>query len=82
MKNAQSSEILGKDHVTGLKYTDNKTGETNQIDVEGVFVQIGLLPNTEWLEGAIDTNNQGEIIVDRKQETSMPGVFCCRRCNR
>lgn len=75
LKNAQSSEILGDDHVTGLKYTDNKTGETNQIDVEGVFVQIGLLPNTEWLEGAIDTNDGGEIIVDRKQSTSMPGVF-------
>ncbi|MDU7037120.1 MAG: FAD-dependent oxidoreductase, partial [Staphylococcus simulans] len=75
LKNAQSSEVLGDDHVTGLKYEDNKTGETHQIDVDGIFVQIGLLPNSEWLHGAIDTNDHGEIIVDRKQETSMPGVF-------
>ncbi|UXV34940.1 alkyl hydroperoxide reductase subunit F [Staphylococcus sp. IVB6181] len=75
LKNAQSSEILGDSHVTGLKYEDNKTGETHQIDVEGVFVQIGLLPNTEWLQGAVETNKQGEILIDRNHATSMLGVF-------
>jgi alkyl hydroperoxide reductase subunit F len=51
-----------------------------EIDVDGVFVQIGLLPNTEWLEGAVDRSPRGEIEIDDKGATSVPGVFAAGDC--
>ena len=56
-------------------YTDRTTDESHQVDLNGIFVQIGLLPNTEWLEGAIDLSPRGEIIIDDRGQTSIPGVF-------
>ena len=72
----QTTEITGADgKVNGLIYTDRNTGESHQVTLEGVFVQIGLVPNTEWLKGDIELSQHGEIIVNDRNETSIPGVF-------
>jgi alkyl hydroperoxide reductase subunit F len=73
---AQTTEITGDGQkVNGLRYTDRASGETQQVALEGVFVQIGLVPNTEWLKGMLELSRHGEIIVDAKGQTSLPGVF-------
>jgi len=73
---AQTTEVHGAGgKVNGLSYRDRATGELHRLDLEGVFVQIGLLPNTEWLKGAIALSPRGEIEVDARGQTSMPGVF-------
>ena len=61
--------------MDGLTYKDRASGEERRVDLEGVFVQIGLVPNTEWLKGAVELSKFGEIIVDAKGQTSVPGVF-------
>ncbi len=74
--NAQTTEVLGDgSKVTGLVYTDRSSGASHTRALEGVFVQIGLLPNTDWLEGAIELTPRGEIVVDAHARTSLPGVF-------
>jgi alkyl hydroperoxide reductase subunit F len=76
IKNVQTTEILGNgDKVTGLKYTDMETGEVTDHNLEGVFVQIGLLPNSEFIEDLVETNRFGEIVVDDKCRTSVKGVY-------
>lgn len=78
---ARTTRILGDGSaVTGLEYEDRTTGETKSIETAGVFVQIGLLPNTEWLEGTIERNGRGEIVVDERGTTSLPGVFAAGDC--
>lgn len=73
---AQSTEVTGDgNRVNGIHYTDRKTGDSHHIELAGIFVQIGLVPNTEWLQGAIELSPRGEIIVDDRGQTSMPGVF-------
>lgn len=73
---AQTSEITGDGHkVNGLSYVDRSSGETRHVPLEGVFVQIGLVPNTEWLKGTLELSRHGEIVVDAKGQTSLPGVF-------
>ncbi len=73
---AQTTEITGDgSKVNGLRFTDRASGIAHQVALEGVFVQIGLVPNTEWLKGAIDLSRHGEIMVDAKGQTSLPGVF-------
>jgi alkyl hydroperoxide reductase subunit F len=79
--NALSKEVLGTDgKVTTLKYEDRASKQIHDIALEGIFVQIGLLPNTDWLKGAIDLSPRGEVIIDQKGETSMPGVFAAGDC--
>lgn len=74
--NAQTTEITGdKQKVNGLVYKDRATGESRQVELEGVFVQIGLVPNTDWLKGTVELSKHGEIVVDAKGQTSVPGVF-------
>ena len=73
--NAQTTEITGEQKVNGLKYKDRATGEEKSVELEGVFVQIGLVPNTEWLKGSLELSRHGEIVVDSKGQTSVPGVF-------
>ena len=74
--NARTTEITGDDQrVIGLTYEDRATGESKSVALEGVFVQIGLVPNTEWLKGTVELSRHGEIIVDARGETSVPGVF-------
>jgi alkyl hydroperoxide reductase subunit F len=78
---AATTEIVGDGRdVNGLTYRDRATGEDHALDVEGVFVQIGLLPNTEWLDGAVRTTDFGEIVVDAAGRTSVPGVFAAGDC--
>ncbi|AGE25769.1 alkyl hydroperoxide reductase subunit F [Pseudomonas poae] len=73
---ALTSEVKGDGQkVTGLVYKDRDSGEFNTLDLEGIFVQIGLLPNTDWLKGTVELTPRGEIIVDARGETSLPGVF-------
>ncbi|MGD8175099.1 alkyl hydroperoxide reductase subunit F [Marinimicrobium sp. ARAG 43.8] len=74
---AQTTEILGDGQkVTGLAYTDRSSGESREVTLAGVFVQIGLVPNTEWLKGGdLALNRFGEIEIDARGATSMPGVF-------
>ncbi len=74
--NAQSTEVLGDGKkVTGINYTDRVTGEAKHVALAGIFVQIGLVPNTEWLRGTVELTNRGEIIVDSHGQTSLKGVF-------
>ena len=74
--NGQSTEVLGDGRkVTGLSYRDRVSGEDRQLDLDGIFVQIGLLPNTEWLADAIELSPRGEIVVDAHGRTSAHGVF-------
>ncbi len=73
---AQTTEITGADgRVNGLNYTDRASGEGHHVALEGVFVQIGLVPNTEWLKGTLELSKHGEIVIDARGQTSLPGVF-------
>ena len=79
--NAQTTEITGADgKVNGLKFKDRATGEEHHVELEGVFVQIGLIPNTEFLRGTVDLSRFGEILVDAKGHTNVPGVFAAGDC--
>ncbi|HAJ14109.1 MAG TPA: alkyl hydroperoxide reductase subunit F, partial [Comamonadaceae bacterium] len=79
--NAQTTEITGADgKVNGLKFKDRATGEEHVVPVAGVFVQIGLVPNTEWLKGTVELSKFGEIVVDAKGQTNVPGVFAAGDC--
>jgi alkyl hydroperoxide reductase subunit F len=72
----QTTQVLGDGNkVTGLAYTDRSSGRSHTLELEGIFVQIGLLPNTEWLKGAVDLSPRGEILIDDRGATSLPGVF-------
>jgi alkyl hydroperoxide reductase subunit F len=74
--NAQTTQVTGDGQkVNGLVYKDRASGDERRVDLEGVFVQIGLVPNTEWLKGTLELTRHGEIIVDAKGQTSVPGVF-------
>src|SRR5262249_28291980 len=78
---AKTTEVLGDGQKgTGLTYQDPAGGEVHKITLEGIFVQIGLLPNTEWLKGAVDLSPRGEIIVDDRGQTSVPGVLAAGDC--
>jgi NADH-dependent peroxiredoxin subunit F len=80
LKNVQTKEITGVDKVNGITYTDRATGMDHHIDLNGVFVQIGLVPNTDWLADVVERNRFGEIMVDSHNETSLPGVFAAGDC--
>ena len=74
--NAQTTEITGDGQkVNGLTYKDRASGETHSVELEGVFIQIGLVPNTDWLKGTVELSRHGEIVVDERGQTSVPGVF-------
>jgi len=73
--NAQTTEITGDQKVNGLVYKDRATGESHRVELEGVFIQIGLVPNTDWLKGVVELTKHGEIVVDARGQTSVPGVF-------
>jgi alkyl hydroperoxide reductase subunit F len=78
---ALTTEVRGNgDRVTGLVYEDRTTGEVHQLRLEGIFVQIGLLPNTEWLEGTVELSPRGEVVIDDRGRTSVPGVFAAGDC--
>ncbi len=79
--NAATTEVVGDGaRVTGLRYDDRESGTAHELELEGIFVQIGLLPSTEWLKGTVELNDRGEIIVDAAGRTSIPGVFAAGDC--
>ncbi|PLK50026.1 alkyl hydroperoxide reductase subunit F [Uliginosibacterium sp. TH139] len=77
---AQTTQVTGTDKVNGLNYKDRVSGEVQHIELEGIFVQIGLVPNTDWLKGVVNLSPRGEIEVDAKGQTSVPGVFAAGDC--
>jgi alkyl hydroperoxide reductase subunit F len=79
--NAQTTEITGADgKVNGMRFKDRATGVEQAVELAGVFVQIGLVPNTEWLAGTIELSKFGEIVIDAKGHTNIPGVFAAGDC--
>jgi alkyl hydroperoxide reductase subunit F len=85
IKSAQTTEVTGGGgngggKVNGLNYTDRVTGQSQHIALEGVFVQIGLLPNRDWLKGVVNLSRFGEIEVDARGATSVPGVYAAGDC--
>ncbi|MFK4027199.1 alkyl hydroperoxide reductase subunit F [Stutzerimonas balearica] len=73
---AQTTEVKGDGQkVTGLVYKDRHSDEVHDLELEGIFVQIGLLPNSDWLKGTVNLSRFGEIEVDAKGQTNIPGVF-------
>jgi alkyl hydroperoxide reductase subunit F len=81
IKSAQTTEITGVGgKVNGLVYTDRVSSQSQTIALEGVFIQIGLLPNTDWLKDTIELSRFGEILIDAKGQTSIPGVFGAGDC--
>ena len=78
---AQTTEVAGDgQRVTGLMYKDRRTGESHSLELAGVFVQIGLVPNTDWLAGVVKLSPRGEIEVDARGQTSVAGVFAAGDC--
>jgi alkyl hydroperoxide reductase subunit F len=80
VKNVQTKEITGAQKVNGITYVNRDTGEETHLDLSGVFVQIGLMANTEWLTDTVERNRIGEITVDHHNSTSLPGVFAAGDC--
>ncbi len=78
---AQTTEVIGDGQkVTALVYKDRQSGAVHRLELAGVFVQIGLVPNTDWLKGVVKLSARGEIEVDARGQTSVPGVFAAGDC--
>lgn len=76
IKNARTSKVLGNgDKVTGLEYEDRSSKEMNEISLDGIFVQIGLMPNSGFIKDVVETNRFGEIVVDAKCRTNVKGIY-------
>jgi alkyl hydroperoxide reductase subunit F len=74
--NAETLEVVGKDFVSGLKYKDRKSGKTNELKIDGLFVQIGMSPNSFFVKDLVELSKFGEIVVDhRTQAASIAGVW-------
>ena len=81
IKSAQTTEVTGDGQkVNGITYKDRVTEEIKHVELEGIFVQIGLLPNTDWLKGTVNLSKFGEIEIDAKGQTNVPGVFAAGDC--
>ncbi|MHA3997244.1 alkyl hydroperoxide reductase subunit F [Lactococcus cremoris] len=80
LTNVETKEILGDEQVTGLNYQVRGSKETIHLELAGVFVLIGLVPNTQWLEGTIDLTDRHEIVTDKVGATNVPGVFAAGDC--
>ncbi len=80
LKNVQTKEITGSNKVDGITYMDRDTGEEHHIQLQGVFVQIGLVANTDWVGDTVERNRMGEILVDTHNSTNLPGVFAAGDC--
>jgi alkyl hydroperoxide reductase subunit F len=77
-KNVATKRILAQDgKVNGIEYEDRETGQTHQDEIAGVFIQIGLVPNSQVVEALVETKSWGEIVVNEKCETSEPGIYAC-----
>jgi alkyl hydroperoxide reductase subunit F len=78
--NVQVKSITGTDRVNGITYVDRVTNTEKTLDLEGVFVQIGLVPNTDWVGDSLERTRSGEIVVDNHGATNIPGVFAAGDC--
>lgn len=81
LKNVQTKEITGTDSVNGVTYIDRETNEEHHIELAGIFIQIGLVPNTDWLGDSVERNKFGEIVADKRGATNVPGVFAAGDCS-
>ena len=81
LTNVQTKEITGTDSVNGVTYIDRETNEEHHIELEGIFIQIGLVPNTDWLGDSVERNKFGEIVADKRGATNVPGVFAAGDCS-
>lgn len=79
--NAETTAITGSNKVEGLSYTERLTGKEQKLAIEGVFILVGLVPNTEWLGDSVARTERGEIIVDHHGMTNVPGVFAAGDCS-
>ncbi|OGY99367.1 MAG: hypothetical protein A3E09_01805 [Candidatus Liptonbacteria bacterium RIFCSPHIGHO2_12_FULL_60_13] len=74
--NAETQEILGDGFVTALRYKDKASGGVKELKLDGVFVEIGSVPNSDLVKDVVERNERGEIVVDHKtQRTSLPGIW-------
>lgn len=80
LKNVQTKEITGTDKVNGITYVERATGAVQHIELQGVFVQIGLVPNTDWLGDTVERTRFGEIVVNAYGATNVPGIFAAGDC--
>lgn len=81
IKNVEITEILGDSFVSGLKYRDKASGAEAELPVTGIFIEIGQLPNTEFLQGVVDLTERGQVKIDpRTQKTSVPGIWAAGDC--
>lgn len=78
--NAQTKEITGDEKVRGITFINRETDEERHIDIAGVFIQIGLVPNTDWLKDSVERNKYGEIVVDNHNATNIEGVYAAGDC--
>ena len=78
--NAQTTEITGDSNVQGLTYTDRQTNESKTLEVEGIFILIGLIPNTDWLKGSVEMDSRSQILVDGHGATNIEGVYAAGDC--
>jgi alkyl hydroperoxide reductase subunit F len=77
----QTTEVLGDGRqLSALRYVERATGAAHELQLAGVFVQIGLVPNTDWLKDTVRLSNRGEVEVDARGQTSIPGVFAAGDC--
>jgi len=78
---AMTTEVIGDGQkVSGISYKNRQTDEIKHVELEGIFVQIGLLPNSDWLKGTVELSDRGEVVIDAKGQTSVPGVFAAGDC--
>ena len=81
IKQAMTTEVLGDgQRVTGLQYKDRETDETHVVELAGIFVQIGLVPNTEFLKDTVTLTERGEVVIDDHGQTNIPGIFAAGDC--
>ena len=81
IKQAMTTEVLGDgQRVTGLQYKDRATDETHVVELAGIFVQIGLVPNTEFLKETVTLTDRGEVVIDNHGQTNVPGIFAAGDC--
>jgi NADH-dependent peroxiredoxin subunit F len=81
LTSAQTTEVIGDgEKVTGLDVRDRNSDEARTLSLAGVFVQIGLVPNTDWLKGTLALSNRGEVEIDARGATSVPGIFAAGDC--
>jgi len=78
---ALTTEVIGDGQkVSGISYKNRQTDEIKHVELEGIFVQIGLLPNSDWLKGTVELSDRGEVVIDARGQTSVPGVFAAGDC--